>query len=74
MIYAVRGVKYQAWKASRTGGNPNPFKRSLYRDYTHLGKGRNFVQYAYKASEKIGSPGIRKQIKRHWARLQEALK
>lgn len=74
MIYAARGVKYQAKKAARTGGNPTPFKRSLYRQYTHLGKSRNFVQYAYDAARKLGSSKIRQQIKGHWERLQSELR
>jgi hypothetical protein len=41
------------------------FKRESLARYTHLGKRRNFLRYAYKAAEIMGSPAIRKQVSRH---------
>ncbi|RYH00842.1 hypothetical protein EU805_16680 [Salipiger sp. IMCC34102] len=41
------------------------FKRESFARYTHLGKRRNFLRYAYKASEVMGCPEIRQQVKRH---------
>lgn len=41
------------------------FKREALSRYTHLGKRRNFLNYAYKASKIMDSPEIRKQFKCH---------
>lgn len=41
------------------------FKRESLARYTHLGKRRNFLRYAYKASEVMGCPEIRQQVSRH---------
>ncbi len=41
------------------------YKRKLIRKYTHLGKGRNFIKYAYRAAEIMKSGDIRKQVKNH---------
>lgn len=38
--------------------------RVLMRNFTHAGR-RNFVSYAYRASDIMGSPAIRKQVSRH---------
>lgn len=42
-----------------------PFKREVLSRYTHLGKRRNFLRYAHKASKIMESPDIKKQFKRH---------
>lgn len=41
------------------------FKRESLARYTHLGKRRNFLQYAYKAADLMGCPEIRQQVSRH---------
>ncbi len=41
------------------------FKRESLSRYTHLGKRRNFLRYAYKAADVMGCPEIRQQVKRH---------
>ena len=41
------------------------FKRESLARYTHLGKRRNFLRYAYKAADVMGSPEIRGQVSRH---------
>ncbi len=43
----------------------NVFKRECLSRYTHLGKRRNFLRYAYKAADVMGSPEIRQQVSRH---------
>ncbi|MEK4426905.1 reverse transcriptase domain-containing protein [Solibacillus sp. FSL K6-1523] len=56
-------------------------KRSLYDLYTHLGfdykKRGNFVTYAYRAHKKMCrlpvKSLIKKQVKRHWGRIQRRL-
>jgi RNA-directed DNA polymerase len=42
----------------------NKSSESLAR-YTHLGKRRNFLRYAYKAADVMGCPEIRQQVSRH---------
>lgn len=41
------------------------YKRESLARYTHLGKRRNFLRYAYKASEVMGCPEIRRQVSHH---------
>lgn len=41
------------------------FKRESLARYTHLGKRRNFLQYAYKAADVMACPEIRQQVSRH---------
>ncbi|ABG31827.1 hypothetical protein CEP88_01245 [Roseobacter denitrificans] len=41
------------------------FKRESLARYTHLGKRRNFLRYAYKASDILGCPEIRQQVSHH---------
>jgi RNA-directed DNA polymerase len=49
------------------------FKRKLYELYSHLGK-RNFVSYAYRSSLITGSPVIKKQLSKHWRKLNQKIK
>lgn len=41
------------------------YKRESLSRYTHLGKRRNFLTYAYKAAEIMDAPEIRQQVKKH---------
>ena len=41
------------------------FQRESLSRYTHLGKRRNFLRYAYKAADVMGCPEIRQQVKSH---------
>lgn len=41
------------------------YKREALSRYTHLGKRRNFIQYAYRAADIMSAPGIRQQVKPH---------
>lgn len=41
------------------------FKRESFARYTHLGKRRNFLRYAYKAADVMQSPEIKRQVSRH---------
>lgn len=45
--------------------SPFVYERELRSRYTHAGKRRNFLRYAYKASEIMGSQAIRQQVKQH---------
>ena len=41
------------------------FQREVRSRYTHLGKRRNFLQYAHRASDILDAPEIRQQVKAH---------
>ncbi|MBB5220244.1 hypothetical protein HNP73_000165 [Amaricoccus macauensis] len=61
-----RGIHAKLIAASRKRiPSPEVFKRQSLSRYTHLGKRRNFLRYAYRAADIIGSDGIRQQVKRH---------
>lgn len=50
------------------------YRRECLSRYTHLGKRRNFLRYAYKASDLMGSPEIRQQVKAHTTWFNRAWK
>jgi RNA-directed DNA polymerase len=61
---------------------PSPLKKKkLYRLYSYLVKKlgrnkeerRNFLSYAFDAARIMNDPGIKKQVKPHWRRLQEEI-
>jgi RNA-directed DNA polymerase len=70
VILGIRAAKRKAREAERSGGNPVPFRRAIYRRYTHLG-GSNFIRYALRAAKRMKGRGIRHQISRHWERIRE---
>jgi len=41
------------------------FQRESLSRYTHLGRRRNFLRYAYKAADVMGCPEIKQQVKHH---------
>ncbi len=41
------------------------YQRELRSRYTHAGKRRNFIRYAHKAADIMGSPEIKQQVKRN---------
>jgi len=41
------------------------YEREARSRYTHVGRRRNFLQYAYRASEILEAPEIRQQVKGH---------
>jgi hypothetical protein len=63
MTYAARGAARGAGKK----GSPvsQTFKRSLFSDFTHLGK-RNFYTYSRRADQKMPNSIIRRQLRRHF--------
>lgn len=67
-------IKYSAIRAKDSKSDSSKiFKRKLYRLYSHLGK-NNFVSYAYNASEIMKSKSIKKQISKHWQKLNSEIK
>lgn len=61
-----RGIhaKLVAAKKKRVPSNL-VFRREVLSRYTHLGKRRNFLRYAYRAAEILDAGEIRLQVKRH---------
>jgi RNA-directed DNA polymerase len=84
MSTGVLRTKIQRANADQEAGRNqlSPLKKKrLYRQYTYLGKKlgrnkeqrRNFLSYAFDAARIMNDPGIKKQVKRHWRRLQEEI-
>lgn len=53
--------------AAKSKGIPSfeVYQRELRSRYTHAGKRRNFIKYAHKAADIMGSPEIKQQVKRN---------
>lgn len=53
--------------AAKSKGVPSfeVYQRELRSRYTHAGKRRNFIRYAHKAADIMGSPEIKQQVKRN---------
>ena len=62
-------------RAAKNKGVPRDqiYMRELISRYTHLGKGRNFPRYVYRASSQLSAPEIRSQIARHMERFKFAV-
>ena len=70
LVSKVRASKNKA-KRNRT----IVYRRKIYRMYSHLArKQRNFITYAYKASETMDEVLIKKQLSNHWKRIHDELK
>lgn len=70
LVSKVRASKNKA-KRNRT----IVYRRKIYRMYSHLArKQRNFITYAYKASETMDDVLIKKQLSNHWKRIHDELK
>lgn len=54
-------------KSAKAAGRPRGeiHQRVMIGRFTHWGDARNFVQYAYTASEKLNAPEIKRQLRRH---------
>lgn len=50
------------------------FKRELLSRYTHLGKRRNFIKYAFRSADIMNSESIRAQVRKHFSWFQRAWK
>jgi hypothetical protein len=71
MTYATRRVVRSAGKAGQQADAA--FKRSLFRDFTHLGR-RNFYSYAKRADSKFAGSIVKRQLRRHFQILLRKLK
>lgn len=84
MRRGILRAKIQRAKADEKAGRTEPStlkKKKIYRLYSYLGKRigktreerRNFLSYAFDAARIMNDPGIKKQVKAHWRRLQEEI-
>jgi hypothetical protein len=61
-------------KLSRQEAAKNPLRRKkLNIRYSYIG-GRNFPAYAFRAASEFWDPRIKKQIRRHWRKLNKRIK
>lgn len=49
------------------------YLRDLFKKYTYFGRGRNFPQYAYRASRIMGAPEIKEQVRTHMKYFKKIL-
>jgi RNA-directed DNA polymerase len=70
MKHSVRLSARDAAKNTRT---QIIYRDALYEKYTHLG-GRNFIIYGFTAARLMHSVAVRKQLARHWKKLEAELK
>ncbi len=63
MTYAARGAARGAGKKGKPASSA--FKRTLFRDFTHLGR-RNFYSYSKRADAKMPNSIIKRQLRRHF--------
>lgn len=70
MTYATRGAVRGSVKKGALAADT--FKRTLYKDFTHLGR-RNFYSYSRRADRKMPNSIIKKQLKRHFEILLRKL-
>jgi RNA-directed DNA polymerase len=63
-----RAIYFTRKAAQKSNQGKIIYRRGLYERFTHLGK-RNFIKYAYRASEIMNSTEIRSQTKRHWKKI-----
>jgi hypothetical protein len=73
MRRGVARAKALRFHSSRAAGEPKPLRRRrLYVLYSYIGR-RNFLTYAFRAAKIMNDPGIKKQVKAHWRKLQDLL-
>ncbi|KJD33343.1 RNA-directed DNA polymerase (Reverse transcriptase) [Tamlana nanhaiensis] len=69
-LYSFKGVKTRKLPSKRTDfidGEPKT-------DYFEKKYRGNYIRYAYKASEDLNAPEIKRQLRNHWKILQQTLK
>jgi hypothetical protein len=70
MKAGVGRAKALRFRASIRAKEWKPFrKREIYIRYSYIGH-RNFISYALRAAKIMNEPGIKRQVKAHWRKLQ----
>jgi len=75
MRLGVARAKAIRYRANQRAGNQawTPLRRrKLHLLYSYLGR-HNFTAYVFKAAKIMNDPGIKKQIKPHWKKLQRLI-
>src|SRR5689334_3402538 len=72
VVWGVRSAKKKTQISASAGGSPIVYKRSLYRRFTHLSRA-NFIRYALNCAGQMDGDGIKRQVDRHWERIQGEL-
>jgi hypothetical protein len=76
MRKGVGRAKAVRFRADRDRGRPYTTwlrRKKLYIHYSYLGR-HNFLAYAFDAARIMNDAGIKKQVKKHWERLQEEIR
>lgn len=74
MRSGVGRIKALRYRASKKAGKWLPLRlRRIYLAYSYIGS-RNFISYALRAAKIMKDDGIKKQVKRHWKKLQALIK
>lgn len=75
-VYLAKATKRKRDKIKNQNGLAlRPlFKTKLYEKYSHLGMRRNFIRYGLRASEKMQSKHMRRQLSKLWDSLQDEIK
>lgn len=73
-VRLAAATKRKADKSQRaTGAATNPIRRKkLNTRYSYIGN-HNFISYALKAAKEFNDPTIKKQIRRHWKKLNSTV-
>ncbi len=73
MLQGVRSAARAARKSIKRGGEGRIRRRELFDRFSHLG-GRNFVRYGYRAAAIMNDETPRRQLRRFWNRLNQAIR
>ncbi|MDS7935183.1 antiviral reverse transcriptase Drt2 [Acinetobacter sp. V91_7] len=66
--------KIRSSKNKASQNNSILYRRKIYRMYSHLArKQRNFITYAYRASETMEDSFIKRQLSNHWQRIHHEI-
>lgn len=74
-IRSARSTKYQAIKDANNSGTLTIFRKTLNKNFTHLGKCNFITGYVYRAQKEIGGEesNIKRQIAGHYERISKEL-
>lgn len=71
----VSKIRASKNKAKNNPNNSKPYRRKIYRMYSHLAiKQKNFITYAYRSSKIMDEKQIKRQLSNHWVRIHDELK
>jgi len=68
----AKAIRYRADRRAGYKARTPLRTRKLHLLYSYIGR-HNFTSYVFKAARIMGDPGIKKQIKPHWKKLQNLI-